>query len=761
MQNNVANSNNQSPIGSLGIIGRSEIEKVLVEWNAAKRSLPGSGSINELFRKQVERAPDQIALVNERQVVSYRELNRRANQLGHYLRSLGVGPEVVVGTYLNQPIEVVVVLMGVLKAGGAYLALDPEGPVESLSYILNDSGVRIVVAERELKERLPTYSGEIVRLDLEWEKIREHSESEPESEALPELLAYVAYTSGWSGSPEGVAVEHRGIVNFINWQSHAFRLSPQSRISSLFSHNSDGAACETFMALLNGSTLVISTLGDLESYRLPEFINQHRITVAFFRPPILQQIDPEQIDHPEEMTVVSVGEQFPVELAAEWSKLCGFINVYRPVGYTAYSHLWEVSEGKFDKLGRAPIGRPIDNTKSYILDDKLRSAPIGVAGAIYLAGAGIARGYLNQPQSTAVNFIPNHFFPDEISVNHGFISVESVREANNRFKVSKGLTKADQYREKNNSIENITPARILESVKGLDPDLIESTNQFIEKYGGDEFAYRGFGRYFREGTENSYASCGINGEILKMLFQYQSFAGLRGIDFCFGNGEVLEELSELGAQVLGLDLSPFLVQSARNKNLNVRMAKVDVPPEVFAKDTGIEEGSQDFVISTLTLDRLDNPRNFLENLFMSLKAGGRFAIQTLLPILPIDDGNVENPITYTSTQHRITPGQNVEQDKQSLLRLIYILGACDVNICQLPYVVASRDGFQEYKIWSFYGSKISMQGLERRNVYHQRLYKTGEFGRYLPDGSIHLLGRMDHKGKVHEFRIELDEIEVT
>jgi SAM-dependent methyltransferase len=174
-------------------------------------------------------------------------------------------------------------------------------------------------------------------------------------------------------------------------------------------------------------------------------------------------------------------------------------------------------------------------------------------------------------------------------------------------------------------------------VKGLDPDLVESTRLFIERYHKDETAYQGFCRYFEEGVNDSYASYGINREVLKILFPYHTFVGLKGIDFCFGNAEVLEVLSEMGALMLGVDLSPFLVQKARGKNLNVRMAKVDVSPEIFLQESGVKEGSQDFVISTLTLDRLNNPRNFLVNLFKSLKEGGHFAIQTILPITPVDE----------------------------------------------------------------------------------------------------------------------------
>ena len=401
-------NNSKRPISELSLLSDQERNQIVVDWNLTERPYPEDRCIHEQFRELVERIPDQIALVYEQQMVSYGELNIRANQLAHYLQRLGVGPDMVVGLCLERSVQMVVGLMGVLKAGGAYLPLDPESPLERLNYILEDAGVGVVLVEQKLERRLPAFWGQTVLIDAAWERISMESEGEPKAGVAVENLAYVIYTSGSTGAPKGVAVEHHGVINLTRWHTHVFGLSPQSRISQFFSYNFDGAVGETFMALLNGAELVISTPEALEPQRLMEFLNRERINVAVFVPSLLKQLDPELIEYPERLTIVSVGERCPADMATEWSKRCKFINAYGPTEYTVYSHLWKAKQDDVKKLGRVPIGYPIDNTKSYILDERLSPVPPGVAGEIYLTGAGIARGYFNQPQLTAEKFIPNH-----------------------------------------------------------------------------------------------------------------------------------------------------------------------------------------------------------------------------------------------------------------------------------------------------------------------------------------------------------------
>src|SRR4030095_9556490 len=213
---------------NLDVLSASERHQLLVEWNETGRLYPQDRRIHDLFSEQAERTPERIALIGDGRVMSYGELNRRANQLGNYLRELGVGPEVLVGLRMGRSVEMVVALLGVLKAGGAYLPLDAESPLERLGYMLEDAGVGVVVTERKLEERLPAFWGQIICLDEEWDRIGEESDDNPvnapESGVEAENLAYVIYTSGSTGRPKGVMINHGGLTNYLRWATEAYRV---------------------------------------------------------------------------------------------------------------------------------------------------------------------------------------------------------------------------------------------------------------------------------------------------------------------------------------------------------------------------------------------------------------------------------------------------------------------------------------------------------------------------------------------------------
>jgi len=252
------------------------------------------------------------------------------------------------------------------------------------------------------------------------------------------------------------------------------------------------------------------------------------------------------------------------------------------------------------------------------------------------------------------------------------------------------------------------------AVTKLDLDLQRKTIQYIESC--ENLSLRAFGRYFCEGwlkynaegnltKDMTYQAEGLSAKILSKILSYESFSGLKGIDFGFGNGEVCHALSRMGAEMVGFDLSPFFVQCARNRGINARMAAIDGHPREFFKQVDLLEGSQDFVIATLVLDRLSKPRHFLENFFRTVKSKGFFAIQTLLPIIPRDDGPVEKPIVYTSQENQITPGKDLEEDKGRFLELIQAFGGKNIKVQSLSYSVTSLDGIQNYNLWSFSGLK--------------------------------------------------------
>lgn len=236
----------------------------------------------------------------------------------------------------------------------------------------------------------------------------------------------------------------------------------------------------------------------------------------------------------------------------------------------------------------------------------------------------------------------------------------------------------------------------------LDSDIAPHIKNIIQEFkDGNNIAPSA--RYIAESLNNTYSSCGINEEVLKTILPFNDFTNLRGVDFGFGNAEIISKLASMGADVQGFEKNPLFVQNARQQNLRATVADVDCDQQQFV-NFGLTN-SCDFAISTLILDRVNNPKQFLRNLFSTLKPNGKFAIQTLLPITGVDDGDIDEPIIYTPIQNRITPGKTEEEDRSHLLNQLTNLGAKNLQIYQVPYIVASRDGVQQYKLWSFCGKK--------------------------------------------------------
>jgi non-ribosomal peptide synthetase component F len=268
-------------INELSLLDDREREQIVTEWNQTARPYPQDRCIHQMLAEQAERSPERIALIGAEEQLSYGELERRANQLGRYLQRLGVGPEVVVGLCLERSVEMVVALLGTLKAGGAYLPLDPEYPLERLSFMLEDAGVGVVVTRGELEERLPAFWGQTVLpvfvfMDEEWEKIVEESESEPESKVEAENLAYLIYTSGSTGRPKGVAIPHRAVLRLALNNNYA-RLDQHSRLLQLAPQTFDAATFEMWGALLNGGLLAIAEAIAPSAAELGQIINKHGV----------------------------------------------------------------------------------------------------------------------------------------------------------------------------------------------------------------------------------------------------------------------------------------------------------------------------------------------------------------------------------------------------------------------------------------------------------------------------------------------------
>ncbi|HJS24293.1 MAG TPA: amino acid adenylation domain-containing protein [Pyrinomonadaceae bacterium] len=384
-----------SPLETEPFLDDAERRKVLVEWNETARDFPHDKCFQQLFEEQVERTPDAEAVVFGEQTLSYRELNSRANRLAHHLRSMGVGPETLVGISVERSIEMVVGILGILKAGGAFVPLDPAYPRDRLAFMIEDSGIQVVLTQEWLVEVL----------DRSNKSYRTYNDDNLASNITPQNAAYVIYTSGSTGTPKGVVIAHRGLCNLATEQIRAFNVQPSSRVLQFAALSFDASVSEFAMALLRGATLVIASREDLmPGERLISLLRDQAITTVTFPPSVLALLPPEEF--PALRTIIVAGEACWAELVLRWAvngRL--FCNAYGPTENTVCISIAECAPD-----GRKPsIGRSLANVQVYILDENMRPAPLGVPGEIYSGGEGLARAYLNRPDLTATRFVPNPY----------------------------------------------------------------------------------------------------------------------------------------------------------------------------------------------------------------------------------------------------------------------------------------------------------------------------------------------------------------
>jgi amino acid adenylation domain-containing protein len=397
-----------------GLRTEAERHRVLIEWNDTAAAYPHDSCLHQLFEAQVERTPDAVAVVYEDQRLTYRELDQRANQLAHYLRARGVGPEVLVGLCVERSPEMMIGLLGILKAGGAYVPLDPSYPPERLAFMLADSQVSILLAMRATLAGLPPYAGALVRLDADWAIIAAESDERLSNQTAPNNLAYVIYTSGSTGTPKGVAIEQRGLVNYLHWAIQAYAVEEgrgapvhssiafDLTITGLFAPLLVGRA--TWLLPENASIEALSTL-----LRQETDFSLIKITPAHLQL-LSQQLRPEDVAGRTRMFVIG-GENLTAEVIAFWEKFAPdtvLINEYGPTETVVGCCVYRVPRGAHT-AGVIPIGRPIANTQLYILDEDRQPVAVGTPGELYIGGAGVARGYLNRPDLTAERFLPDPF----------------------------------------------------------------------------------------------------------------------------------------------------------------------------------------------------------------------------------------------------------------------------------------------------------------------------------------------------------------
>jgi amino acid adenylation domain-containing protein len=406
-------------ITELQLMDGSERHQILTEWNGDTMAFPET-CIHNLFEAQVERTPDASAVEFQDEHFTYRQLNRRANQLAHFLRKRGVGPDTLVGICVQRSLEMLVGMLGVLKAGGAYVPLDPTYPSDRLGFMIDDAGLLLVLTQDRLTSEIPAGRAGLLCLDRDWELIAKESEENPGLNVAASNLAYVIYTSGSTGSPKGVMIEHRSLVNFTVTAAAAYQISPGDRILQFASICFDLSVEEIFPALTRGATIVLRTDEMISSARdFLHYCDQRRMTIldlptAYWHE-LTDALSAVDLRLPETVRLVIIGgEKAAFDRVVAWHKLVGesvrLVNSYGPTETTIVATMCDLRP--HDESARqdvVPIGRPLANAIVYLLNDSLQPVPIGAPGELHIGGPGVARGYVNRPDLTAEKFIKDPF----------------------------------------------------------------------------------------------------------------------------------------------------------------------------------------------------------------------------------------------------------------------------------------------------------------------------------------------------------------
>jgi len=405
----------QLKLSELPLLTEAEWQHLVIEFNDTATEATPDNCIQQLLAEQAQRSPQAIAVSFGRQELTYRELDRRANQVARFLQSSGVGRETPVALCLDRSLEMVVAILGVLKAGGAYVPIDTSYPVERIAFILSDARARLLLTEQKLAEGLATYEGRIVCLDSEWSRIAELSAEEVAATAWPENLAYVLYTSGSTGKPKGTMISHRGLINYLtNWCLTAYEIEKGKGAPVHSSISFDLTITGLFGPLLAGKKVVLVPESDRIEGLAQVLRNEPGFSLVKITPAHLEllsrQLTPAEANVATNGFVIG-GEALTSHAISFWQENAphtALYNEYGPTEAVVGCCVYKVPAGaKF--AGVVPIGRPIPNTQLYILDRRLNPTPIGIPGEIHIGGSGLARGYLDRPRLTAERFMPDPF----------------------------------------------------------------------------------------------------------------------------------------------------------------------------------------------------------------------------------------------------------------------------------------------------------------------------------------------------------------
>jgi amino acid adenylation domain-containing protein len=395
-------------LSQLPVLTEAELHRELTEWNDTAAAWPPA-CVHHAFEAQVAAAPDAVAAEFEDEQWSYAELNGRANQIARRLKAAGTGPEVLVGVGMPASLRRLATLLGVWKAGGGYVPLDPGLPAERLAFMAADAGLPVIVTDGASEARMPDTPGvSVVRLDHEWEQITGLDDANPPHEQAPQNVAYVIYTSGSTGQPKGVMVEQRQVANLLRGMAGHWDIGGGDAVLSFAAYTFDVSVLDMFMPLVAGARVVLAPAQTLHSPpRLAALMREAEVTFACLPPAVLNLLTGQ--DFPALRTMMSAGEELPPEVARQWLRPgLRLVNGYGPTEATVIATYQELDAS----MSPPPIGLPTwPNYQAYVLDPALNPVPAGVLGELHLGGAGVARGYLNRPELTGQRFIADPFRP--------------------------------------------------------------------------------------------------------------------------------------------------------------------------------------------------------------------------------------------------------------------------------------------------------------------------------------------------------------
>ncbi|HEX7734015.1 MAG TPA: amino acid adenylation domain-containing protein, partial [Ktedonobacteraceae bacterium] len=406
----------EQPISRLPLLTAPEREHLLHTWNATGADDARGRCLHELFEEQVVRSPEAIAVVFNEHLLTYQELDRRANQLAHYLQKAGVGPEVPVCICLERSFELLIGLLGTLKAGGAYVPLDPSYPLERLAFMLVDARAPVLLTQSEMHTRLSEQTTRSIFLDTDWEIIAQENEEKPVSSVQGKNLAYVIYTSGSTGTPKGVMVSHHSICNHMLWIRSHLPFTANDRMIQKASVSFDGHTWEFYAPLQVGAQVIMAQPGEHQDSRyLVETIVSQSITILKVVPSFLQILlnEPGWENCRTLRYIYCGGEELPETLQRRFFTHLNahLYNLYGPTEASVCTLFWHCKPESAG--GKIPIGRPIANTQIYVLDQQMQPVPVGIIGELYIGGDPLARGYLKRADLTAERFLPDPFSPKQ------------------------------------------------------------------------------------------------------------------------------------------------------------------------------------------------------------------------------------------------------------------------------------------------------------------------------------------------------------